>query len=152
MTPNHLPGTVKIRDVTPCEAEAIRQFLCANGWAHRVGNSEEFSALLQASQRTAVAIDPTGDVLGFARAITDGFSNGYLSMVVVAPAKRRQGIGRGLVEHIIGSNAGITWMLRAGREGAAEFFGSLGFSASSIAMERARACEIRPRVASEFRR
>lgn len=130
---------MRIRDVGPCEAEAIRQFLCANGWAHRVGSSDQFSVLVHASQRTAVAIAPTGEVVGFARAITDGISNGYLSMVVVAPTQRRQGIGRSLVEHIMDSSSSITWVLRAGRVGAAEFFGSLGFSISTIAMERSRA-------------
>jgi len=130
---------MKIRNIKPGETEAARQFLCANGWAHRVSDPKEFSALLQASQRSAVAVDDTGKIAGFARAITDGISNGYLSMVVVDPAQRRKGIGGRLVEHIIGSDTGITWVLRAGREGAAEFFAALGFKNSELAMERSRA-------------
>jgi ribosomal protein S18 acetylase RimI-like enzyme len=130
---------MRVRDVQPFEVESIRQFLCANGWAHRVGNAEQFAALVAASQRTAVAIESTGEVLGFARAITDGISNGYLSMVVVSPVHRRKGIGKCLVEHIVGSSSSITWVLRAGREGAAEFFTALGFRVSAVAMERPRA-------------
>ncbi|HEV2610221.1 MAG TPA: GNAT family N-acetyltransferase [Noviherbaspirillum sp.] len=130
---------MEIRDVKPFEIEPVRQFLCANGWAHRVGNADEFAALVRASQRTAVAIGPAGEVLGFARAITDGMSNGYLSMVAVSPFQRRKGIGRRLVGHIIGSNSDITWVLRAGRDGASEFFEALGFTVSTIAMERSRA-------------
>lgn len=129
---------MRIRDVEAGEIGAIRQLLIANGWGHRVGNAEEFAALIRAGQRTAVAIDSTGAVVGFARAITDGISNGYLSMVVVAAAHRRKGIGRRLVEHITGPDSGITWVLRAGREGAVEFFASLGFRVSTIAMERPR--------------
>lgn len=129
---------LRVRNAEPLEVESIRQFLCANGWAHRVGNAEQFATLIAASQRTAVAIAPTGEVIGFARAITDGISNGYLSMVVVSPAHRRQGVGKRLVEHIVGSGSSITWVLRAGREGAAEFFAALGFSVSSVAMERCR--------------
>jgi ribosomal protein S18 acetylase RimI-like enzyme len=130
---------MRVRSVEPREAESIRQFLMVNGWAHRVGSAEQFWALIAASQRTAIAVDSTGEVVGFARAITDGIANGYLSMIVVEASQRRKGIGRRLVEHIVGSNPNITWVLRAGREGSAEFFGSLGFSASTVAMERPRA-------------
>jgi len=59
-------------------------------------------------------------------------------MVVVDGQHRRAGVGRALVEHVMGDNAEITWMLRAGREGADAFFASLGFHSSVIAMERPR--------------
>jgi len=126
-----------IRDALPEEAEPIRLFLAANGWAHRVEDAPRFAQLLQQSQRTAVCMDD-GAVIGFARAITDGLSNGYLSMVVVASGHRRQGVGRALVEHITRDTPDITWVLRAGRDGAAEFFSALGFQPSLVAMERCR--------------
>ncbi len=72
-----------IRDAHATESEALRQFLGDNGWGHRVGNSEYFAQLLANSQRTAVAL-LQGQIVGFARGISDGLSNGYLSMVVVA--------------------------------------------------------------------
>ena len=128
---------MQVRDIHSSEIELVRQFLCANGWAHRVGSAEQFSALLSNTQRTAVALEGT-DIVGFARGITDGFSNGYLSMVVVSPAHQHQGIGSALVRHVTGNGPGITWVLRAGREGAQEFFEKLGFSVSSVAMERRR--------------
>ena len=130
---------MRVRGVEPSEVEPVRQFLCANGWSHRVGSTDQFALLVAASQRTAVAIEPIGEVVGFARAITDGISNGYLSMVVVSPSHRRKGIGRRLVEHIVGPSSSITWVLRAGREGASEFFTALGFNVSTVAMERSRA-------------
>jgi ribosomal protein S18 acetylase RimI-like enzyme len=126
-----------IRDVQAQEVESVRQFLCANGWEHRVGNPEAFAQLLDHSQRTAVAV-VDNKIVGFARAITDGISNGYLSMVVVSQEHRLQGIGRALIEHITGDDPRITWVLRAGREGATEFFTKLGFKVSSVAMERLR--------------
>ena len=38
----------------------------------------------------------------------------------------------------MGTNTKVTWVLRAGREGASEFFAKLGFEHSSLAMERRR--------------
>lgn len=129
---------MNVRTIESSEIEPARLFLCANGWAQRVGDAEHFRKLIEASQRTAVAVDADGDIVGFARAITDGFSNGYLSMVAVAPAHRRQGLGRRLVEHVMGDSPDVTWVLRAGRDGAVGFFGALGFSVSTVAMEKLR--------------
>jgi ribosomal protein S18 acetylase RimI-like enzyme len=128
---------MQIRSIRADEIERVRVFLCANGWAHRLGSAEQFAQLVAHSQRTAVASDGPA-IHGFARGITDDVSNGYLSMVVVSPEHRRKGIGRALVAHIVGEGDGITWVLRAGREGASEFFGKLGFAASVVAMERVR--------------
>ncbi|MHB2249670.1 GNAT family N-acetyltransferase [Pseudomonas fitomaticsae] len=128
---------ISIRDLMPTEVEVARQFLEANGWGHRTGIAEHFAQLVQNSQRTAVALSGQ-QIVGFARGITDGLSNGYLSMVVVDGQHRRAGIGRALVEHVMGDNTDITWVLRAGREGAEAFFASLGFETSVIAMERLR--------------
>lgn len=130
---------MQVRDIAPDELETAWQLLRDNGWAHRVGSAAELARLVAASQRTAVALDELGRVVGFARAITDGLCNGYLSMVVVAPSHRRQGLGTQLVQHLIGGDDGITWVLRAGRDGAEAFFGRLGFRASALAMERPRA-------------
>jgi len=128
---------ISIRDLLPTEVEAARQFLERHGWGHRTGTAEHFAQLVQNSQRTAVALSGQ-QIIGFARGITDGLSNGYLSMVVVDGQHRRAGIGRALVEHVMGDNSDITWVLRAGREGAEGFFTSLGFETSVIAMERLR--------------
>lgn len=128
---------ISIRDLLPTEVEAARQFLERHGWGHRTGTAEHFAQLVHNSQRTAVALSGQ-QIIGFARGLTDGLSNGYLSMVVVDGQHRRAGIGRALVEHVMGDNTDITWVLRAGREGAEAFFASLGFETSVIAMERLR--------------
>ncbi|MCL9801763.1 GNAT family N-acetyltransferase [Pseudomonas sp. rhizo66] len=130
-------NTLNVRNLQPAETESVRQFLGQHGWGHRTGSAEHFARLIEHSQRTAVAVQGER-IIGFARGITDGLSNGYLSMVVVDDQHRREGIGRALVEHIMGDNADITWVLRAGREGAEAFFASLGFETSVIAMERPR--------------
>ncbi|CAI8987474.1 GNAT family N-acetyltransferase [Pseudomonas sp. IT-347P] len=130
-------STLNVRDLLPAETESVRQFLGQHGWGHRTGSTEHFAQLIEHSQRTAVAVQGER-IIGFARGISDGLSNGYLSMVVVDDQHRREGIGRALVEHIMGDNPDITWVLRAGREGAEAFFARLGFQTSLIAMERPR--------------
>lgn len=132
-----MKNDLTVRDLLPDEVEPVRLFLDQNGWGHRTGSREYFVQLIENSQRTAVALSGE-QIIGFARGITDGLSNGYLSMVVVDDQYRRAGVGRALVEHVIGDNPEITWVLRAGREGAEAFFASLGFETSVIAMERPR--------------
>lgn len=128
---------MQVRSVITSDFQAVHHLLVTSGWAHRAGDLKDLSRLISASQRAVVAV-ADDEIVGFARAITDGISNGYVSMVVVAEQHRRRGIGQTLVEGLIGSEPEITWVLRAGRTGAAEFFTKLGFSASSTAMERSR--------------
>lgn len=130
----------RVRALGSADLDAAFALLVEQGWAHRVRDPAHFAALVQASQRAAVA-ESNGAVIGFARALSDGLANGYLSMVVVAPAFRGRGIGRALVEQLIGKDEQLTWVLRAGREGAPGFFAKLGFSASATAMERRRASD-----------
>lgn len=128
---------VEIRRMRAGETAAVFELLAANGWRGRLGSVERLAALVDASQLAEVAVID-GRVVGFLRGLTDGLSNGYLSMVVVESGHRRLGIGRRLVAHATGSDPQVTWVLRAGRQGAEEFFAKLGFERSSLAMERRR--------------
>lgn len=124
------------KPIEPCDYEQVRQFLSENGWAHRVADPERFARMMQGSSRTVAAWD-AGRVVGFGRALCDGVSSGYLSMVAVAEDRRGQGIGRELVRRLMGGDSEITWTLRAGR-GSEGFWRRMGFAASEIAMERTR--------------
>lgn len=127
---------MEYKAIEPQDYEPVRQFLSENGWAQRVADPERFARMMQGVDRTVVAWDE-GRVVGFGRALCDGVSNGYLSMVAVAEDRRGQGIGRELVQRLMADDQDITWTLRAGR-GSEGFWQKMGFAASEIAMERTR--------------
>jgi predicted N-acetyltransferase YhbS len=120
----------------PEDYELVRQFLAAAGWQHRVSDPGRFRQMMARTARTIVAWD-NRVVVGFARAVCDEVSNGYISMVAVAAERRGEGIGRQLIERLIGHDPDITWVLRAGH-GSAGFWEKLGFTRSQVAMERVR--------------
>jgi len=81
----HLPGVLRL-----CEAE---------GWPSLPDDPARAArALTGPGVITVVAIDD-GDVVGFARMLTDGESQAYLCEMAVATAARGHGIGRKLIEH-----------------------------------------------------
>ena len=127
---------MEYRIVKPEDYELVRRFLVENGWEKRVADKERFQTMMENADRTIVAFDGER-VVGFARALCDGVSNGYIGTVAVAEDFRGRGIGRELVERLIGDNTNITWVLRAGR-GSREFWEKMGFTASNIAMEKTR--------------
>jgi ribosomal protein S18 acetylase RimI-like enzyme len=127
---------MEFRAATADDYELVRQFLSQVGWRHRVGDPERFRRLMEQTDRAVVAWDGPR-VVGFARALCDGVSNGYISMVAVAVDQRGQGIGRRLVECLIADDVSITWVLRAGR-GSEAFWKKVGFKVSEVAMERVR--------------
>lgn len=128
--------TLNYRPATAQRYEQVRRFLADNGWAHRVGAPDRFAKLMAGSNRTVVAWE--GDtVVGFARALCDGASNGYLSTVAVAESHRGRGIGRELVRRLMEDDPDVTWVLRAGR-GSEGFWAKMGFTMSEVTMERTR--------------
>jgi len=127
---------MEFRSITPEDYEVVRQFLVSVGWQHRVSNPEQFRRMMEKTDRTVAAWDGSR-IVGFARALCDEVSNGYISMVAVAADRRGQGIGRKLVECLIEDDLNITWVLRAGR-GSGGFWEKIGFKGSEMAMERVR--------------
>ena len=127
---------MEFRPVAPGDYEPVRQFLSEVGRGQRVGDAEKFKKMMGNTGRAVVAFEG-GRVVGFARALCDEVSNGYISMVAVAADVRGRGIGGELVQRLVGDDRGITWVLRAGR-GSGGFWEKMGFKSSEVAMERVR--------------
>ncbi|MDQ4123830.1 MAG: GNAT family N-acetyltransferase [Acidobacteriota bacterium] len=125
---------MEFRRAEPVDYEKIHLFLSENGWEKRVADKERFQKMMENANRTIVAFEDER-VVGFARALCDDVSNGYIGTVVVAEDFRKRGIGRELVKRLIGDDTNITWVLRAGR-GSKEFWEKMGFTASNVAAER----------------
>jgi GNAT superfamily N-acetyltransferase len=77
-------------------------------------------------------------LIGFARAISDGVTNAYVSSVMVDAAYRRRGVGRALMGRLMdGRPHGMGWVLHA-RAGATDFYRALGFTPASDIWWRGR--------------
>lgn len=127
---------MEYRSAAQADYEKIRLFLSENGWEKRVSETERFHKMMDNADRTVVAFEGER-IAGFARALCDNVSNGYIGTVAVAKDFRKRGIGRELVERLIGDDINITWVLRAGR-GSETFWEKMGFTNSEIAMEKTR--------------
>ena len=129
--------SLTIRPIRPDEHEIVRRLLLDNGGQGVRFEPSAFETLIENARESLVAIED-GRVVGFARALGDGCFNGYLSMLVVDAKFRKRGVGRALVERVMGDNADMTWVLRAARPDVQGFYEKLGFQMSTVAMERAR--------------
>jgi len=128
---------LEYRSAEPRDLGSIKQLLIDSGWETRVEDPERFRQMIENASRTIVALDGER-VVGFARALTDGVSNGYIGTVAVVKDMRGHNIGRTVVEKLMGDDPHITWVLRAGRSDSVGFWKRLGFTESQVAMERTR--------------
>ena len=128
---------VVLAPIAAHQLDAARLLLLANGWSGARFEPEAFATLCGGSTEALVALDDER-VVGFARSVTDGVSNGYLCTLVVADSHRGRGIARALVARLMGDDPDQTWVLRAERPGLFPFYEKLGFRRSTVTMERVR--------------
>ncbi len=129
-----MPAAVDYREGKDIDLGALARMTEASGWTHR---DPAFLAQQIDGARYVVSAWSEGQMVGFARAISDGVSNGYISTVVVDEAHRGQGIGRGLIRRIVEGRGTIRWVLHA-RPEVHGFYEKLGFTEATHILWRDR--------------
>lgn len=109
----------------PVDAERLYALLRETYWA-----ADRSLAQVQRALRTSFCISAWDDerMVGFARLITDFATHAYLCDVIVDPACRHGGIGRGLVRRLISHEAVATCHVHLHTRDAHGVYRALGFS------------------------
>jgi ribosomal protein S18 acetylase RimI-like enzyme len=116
------------------DVDALAELRRSCGFAHQP--PAVIAGQVAGARWTVAAYD--GELLvGFARAISDGVTNAYVSSVMVHAGHRRRGIGRELMRRLMAGRDGIRWVLHA-RADAMAFYRALGFTAAPDMMWRDR--------------
>ena len=106
------------------------------GWHHRTRDRERLAQMVRGSAYAVSALE--GETLvGFARAISDGAFNAYVSTVAVLPAYQRRGIGRELVRRLLDGRDHLLFVLHATPE-VHPFYLRCGFLPAPDMLRRAR--------------
>ena len=108
--------------------DVVWLFLSTDAYWNRWRSREDVDLQFRGAWRVIGAYVEGGDELvGFARAVSDGVSDAYLADVYVAPSHRGRGIGGRMIEAMVeeGLGARFRWFL-ATRD-AREFYARYGF-------------------------
>jgi GNAT superfamily N-acetyltransferase len=99
-------------DPARVDRDALWEFLSTSAYWARWRTRDHVVRQLEHAWRV-VAAYRDGEMVGFARAVSDGLSLAYLSDVYVLDAHRGHGLGKALVQTMIeeGPGAGFRWLL-----------------------------------------
>lgn len=104
--------TIAYRDTHEVDLDQLTVLFNAVGWQRRTTDRARLAQLVRGSTYVVSAWE--GDrLVGFARAISDGAFNAYISTVAVLPDYQKRGIGRELVQCLIEGRDGIQFVLHA---------------------------------------
>jgi GNAT superfamily N-acetyltransferase len=123
-------------DPSRVDVDALVHFLTTQAYWGRWRRHTDIVEQLSSAWRV-VGLYRVATMIGFARAVSDGVSFGYLADVYVDPAHRGHGLGRALVRELVEGNgaAAFRWVLHT--RDAHGLYADLGFAAPGPdAMER----------------
>jgi ribosomal protein S18 acetylase RimI-like enzyme len=104
--------SIEYRDTHDIDLDQLTTLFDAVGWQRRTADRDRLAQLVSGSLWIISAWD--GDhLVGFARAISDGAFNAYISTVAVLLDYQQRGIGRELVHRLIEGRDGIQFVLHA---------------------------------------
>ena len=125
---------ISYRDGHNVDLDQLGELLLTGGWERR--DRARLAQEVAGSRYVVSAWDGSG-LVGFARAISDGVRNGYISTVVVRPDYRGKGIGAALISRLLAGKEGIAFVLHA-RPEVKPFYERSGFSNAPDMMRRPR--------------
>jgi GNAT superfamily N-acetyltransferase len=117
------PGLISVRDDRHIDLDAL---VTLRARCEFTPHTRDSIAQQVAGARWIAHAHDGDRLIGFARAISDGVTNAYVSSVMVDPDYRRRGIGRLLIERLVTGRPGVRFVLHS-REGATPFYSALGF-------------------------
>ena len=94
--------------------DTVWHYLSTDAYWNRWRRREDVELQLRGAWRVIGAyVEGSDELVGFARAVSDGVSDGYLADVYVAPSHRGRGIGGRMVEAMVeeGLGARFHWFL-----------------------------------------
>ncbi len=97
---------VSYRDTHDIDLDQLAALFTSVGWQSRTADR----ARLRQQVLGAMFVESAWDddkLVGFARAISDGATNAYISTVAVLPAYQGQGIGRELIRRLTSGRRGL---------------------------------------------
>jgi|SRR5579883_2683561 len=127
---------IEYRDDHDIDLDALAALFASVGWHHRVADRARLRQMLEGSRYVAWARDGPR-LVGFARAISDGAFNAYVSTVAVSRDHQRRGIGSALVRRLLDGKDGLTFALHARKE-LHRFYAACGFEVSPEMLRRQR--------------
>jgi ribosomal protein S18 acetylase RimI-like enzyme len=104
--------TIVYRESHEIDLDQLAALFNSVGWERRTADRERLAQLVRGSLHVVSAWE--GDrLVGFARAISDGAFNAYISTVAVLPDYQKRGIGRELVQRLLAGRDHLQFVLHA---------------------------------------
>lgn len=103
---------ITYRDTHEIDLDQLTELFNAVGWERRTADRDRLAQLVRGSLYVVSAWD-SDRLVGFARAISDGATNAYISTVAVLPEYQKRGIGREVIQRLLADHDGIQFVLHA---------------------------------------
>lgn len=124
---------VNLRNAILSDLDGLFALYQAEQWTNFT--EEKVAAMLAASASIYLVLEEAGEIIGFARYITDGVETTFIGEIIVAKSHRRQGLGRRLIEEIEARQPATRIELASEEDG---FYKALGFVPIGIVLRLRR--------------